>query len=163
MRKNLRLIKVIVVLFVFLCVQASSVRAESGSLVKVVENFAKAYFMLDYSMAEYLNKDAIANDGTGSILDLYLEKKAMEAHNQGYKITYLQKLPTNMEIKILNKSDSLATVQFDAITIRSINPVYRIIGSVLKIIEEHKVHDIITLVKEDGEWKIGPGAFEMPT
>ena len=162
MKKNLRLIMAIVVLFVFVCVQVSSARAENGSPEKIVENFAKAYFMIDSSMAEYLNKDALANDGTGSILDLYLEKKAMEAHNQGYKITYLQKLPINMKTKILNKSDSSATIEFDAITIRSINPVYRIIGSVLKIIEEHKVHDIITLVKEDGEWKIAPGAFEMP-
>lgn len=162
MRKSHKLILSIAVLFVFLSTHASFAQAEAGSPEKVVENFAKAYFMLDNSMAQYLNKEALANDGTGSILDLYLEKKAMEAHSMGYKITYLQKLPTSMKTKLLNKSDSSATVEFDAVTIRSINPLYRIIGSVLNIIEEHKVQDIITFVKEDGEWKIDPGAFEMP-
>ncbi len=67
-----------------------------------------------------------------------------------------------MKIKVLNVNDSRATIEFDAIAIRSINPVYRIIGSVLGLLDEHKVHDIITVIKQEGEWKIGPGAFEMP-
>ncbi len=162
MRKNHKVIWAVVLLFVFLCIHVSPLSAENTSPVKSVENFAKAYFMLDNSMAEHLSKDAFVNDKSVNMVDLYLEKKGMEAHNCGYKITYLQKTPTHMKIKILNKDDSRATVEFDAITIRSINPVYRIVGSVLGILEEHKVHDIITLIKEEGEWKIGPGAFEMP-
>jgi hypothetical protein len=162
MRKNHKLIWAIVILFVFLCTHVSSLSAENGSPVKSVENFAKAYFMLDNSMAEHLSKDALVNDKSVNMVDLYLEKKGMEAHNCGYKITFLQKIPTNMKIKILNMDDARGTVEFDAITIRSVNPVYRIIGSVIGVLEEYKVHDIITVIKEKGEWKIGPGAFEMP-
>jgi len=31
------------------------------------------------------------------------------------------------------------------------------------MLEEYKVQDVITVVKENGEWKIAPGAFDMPT
>jgi hypothetical protein len=103
MRKIHRLIFTIVVLSVFLCINASSALAEDNSPEKIVENFAKAYFMLDNSMAQYLNKDALFNDESVNTVDLYLEKKTIEAHNLGYKITFLQKFPTKMEIVILSK------------------------------------------------------------
>ncbi|MCP4670144.1 MAG: hypothetical protein GY857_02450, partial [Desulfobacula sp.] len=140
MRKNHKLIWAIVMMFVVLCIHVSPLSAENGSPLKIVENFAKAYFMLDDSMAEYLSKDALINDASVNMVDLYLAKKGMEADNCGYKITYLQKIPTNMKIKVLNVNDSRATIEFDAIAIRSINPVYRIIGSVLGLLDEHKVH-----------------------
>jgi len=162
MRKNHKLIWTIVSMFVFFCIHVSLLSAENGSPVKIVENFAKAYFMLDNSMAEHLSKDALVNSQSVNMVDLYLEKKSMEADNCGYKITFLQKKATNMKIKVLNMGDSRATIEFDAITIRSLNPVYRVIGSVLGLVEKYKVHDIITVIKENGEWKIGPGAFEMP-
>ncbi|MCK5686175.1 hypothetical protein KAJ27_18730 [bacterium] len=162
MKKSYRLILAIAVLSIFLSVQVSSVRAEDSSPVDVVENFAKAYFMIDDVMADYLSKEVLANYGAGSMLDHYLEKKAIEASACGYKITYLQKLPTNMKIKVLNINEFVATIQFEAITIRSINPVYRIIGSALNLVEEYKVKEIISMVKERGTWKIAPGAFEMP-
>jgi hypothetical protein len=157
MRKNHKLISAIAVMFVFACIQVSSVRAEEGSPMNVVKSFAQAYFILDSSMTEYLNKDALASN----MADRYLEKKALEAYNCGYNITYMQKFPTNMNIKVIKQSDSSATIEFDAITIRNINPVYRMIGSLIGVLEEYKVHDIITLVKEDGGWKIAPGVFEM--
>jgi len=155
MKKNSKLISVIIVLFMVLCLHTSSAFAQNDSPEKVVKNFAKAYFMLDNSMAQYLAKDAVNK------IDPYLEKKATEARNRGYKISFLQKFPTRMNIKIINMNDSSATVEFDAITIRNINPVFRIIGSALDLLEQYKVHDIITLVKENQEWKISPGAFEM--
>jgi hypothetical protein len=162
MGKSDKVITAISALFIFLCINTAPAFAGDRAPVKVVNNFAKAYFMLDHSMEDYLAKKALVYDDNVSMVDFYLEKKAKEAHNQGYKITFLQKVPTHIKTKILTMYASSATVEFNATLIRSINPVYRILGSVLNIIEEYEVQDIITLVKEDGEWKVAPGAFEMP-
>jgi hypothetical protein len=65
-----------------------------------------------------------------------------------------------MKTRVLNEKGSSAQILFNSTTIRSINPLYRIIGSTLGVLEEYKVQDIITVVKENGEWKIAPGAFD---
>ena len=162
MRKNHKSISLVVGLFIFLCIHTPHALAESGSPVKVVKDFARAYFMLDNSMAEYLSKDARTNENEVDMVDHYLEIRFVEACNLGYKIGYLQMLPINMKTKVLNMDDSSANIQFSATTIRSINPLFRIIGFVYGLLEEYEVQDVITVVKEDGKWKIGPGAFDMP-
>ena len=162
MKKSRRLISIVAALAIGLCIHASSAWAEGGSPAKVVKDFAKAYFMLDASMAAYLSKDARVNEDEVDLVDFYLETKAFEAYNQGYKMSYLKKRPTVMKIKVLNMDDSSAKIQYNAIALRSINPLYGIVGVVFGLLEEHEVQDIITVVKEDGEWKIGPGAFGLP-
>ncbi|MBT3178813.1 MAG: hypothetical protein HOG03_03085 [Desulfobacula sp.] len=162
MKQGRKLIAIMVVLLVSLGIQSSSAWAKGGSPAKVVKDFGRAYFMLDPSMTSYLSEGALINENEEGTVDLYLEARAAEAKNLGYKTSYLQLLPIGIKTKVLNMDDSSAKIQFNAMTIRSINPLFRIVGFIFGLIEENEVEDIITLVKEDGEWKIGPGAFDMP-
>ncbi|MDA3916506.1 MAG: hypothetical protein PF690_06005 [Deltaproteobacteria bacterium] len=162
MKKEFRLISIFVALSVFLCINPSSILAGDGAVEKVVKDFAKAYFMIDQSMAGYLNEKALINENGVNLVDLYIRKKTIEAQTQGYKLSFLQKKPVKMKTRVLNEKGSSAQILFNSTTIRSINPLYRIIGSTLGVLEEYKVQDIITVVKENGEWKIAPGAFDMP-
>ncbi len=70
--------------------------------------------------------------------------------------------PILMKTKVLTMDDSSAQIQIDTINIRSINPLFRIVGYIFCLLEEHEVQDTISLVKEEGIWKIGPGAFDLP-
>ena len=63
---------------------------------------------------------------------------------------------------MLKSDDTTAEILVNATTIRAINPLYRAVGFIFGMIDEHETQDVITLVKEDGEWKIGPGAFDLP-
>ncbi len=162
METNLKHISTMVVLSLFLCLNAPCAWAKDDAALKVVKSFAKTYFMLDDSMAEYLSKNAKINDNKENMVELFLEKKAVEAINNGYKISFLQKFVFNIETNVLNINDSSAKIQFNATTIRNVNPLYRIFGSFFGLLEKYKVQEILTVVKENGEWKIGPGAFDMP-
>ncbi len=162
MKKEFRLIFIFVALSVFLCINPSSILAGDDSTEKVVKDFAKAYFMLDHSMVEHLSEEAVINKDGVNLVDLYLENMAIEAQNQGYKLSFLQKKPVKMKTRVLNENGSSAQILFKSTTIRSINPLYRTIGSVVGVLEEYKVQDIITVVKENEKWKIAPGAFDMP-
>ncbi|MBU1340546.1 MAG: hypothetical protein KKE44_21700 [Proteobacteria bacterium] len=163
MQKDRKLISIVAVLFVFLCIQVpSSAWAEGSSPLKVVKNFAQAYFMLDPSMTEYLSKAALMTEGEVDTTKLYLEMKAAEAHNQGHNISYFRMHPIIIKTTVLSMDDSSAKVELTATTIRNINPLYRIVGFVFGLLQEHEVHGIIPVIKEDGEWKIGPGAIDMP-
>ena len=162
MKKGRKLISIGIVLFIIFCIHVSSAWAEGSSPSTVVKDFARDYFMLNSSMAAYLSKDARINENEIDMVDFFLETKASDARNKGYKISYLQMLPVNMKTKVLSMDESSATVQFNAITLRSINPLYRITGFIFGLLDEHEVQDVISVVKEDGEWKIGPGAFDFP-
>ncbi len=162
MKTNLKLISTMVALSIFLCLHAPCAWAKDDAPIKVVKDFAKTYFMLDQSMAEHLSKDASINENRENIVELFLEKKADEAFNNGYKINFLQKFVFNIETKVLEMNDSSAKIQFNATAIRNVNPLYRIFGSFFGLLEKYKVQEILTVVKENGAWKIGPGAFDMP-
>ncbi len=70
--------------------------------------------------------------------------------------------PILMKTTVLSMDDSSAQIQINATNIRSINPLYRIVGYIFCLLEEHEVQDTLTLVKEEGVWKIGQGAFDLP-
>lgn len=162
MKKEFRLISIVIALFIFFSVNPSSILAGDGAAEKVVKDFAKAYFMIDQSMAEHLSEKAFINKNGVNLVDLYINKKTIEAQSQGYKLSFLQKKPVKMKTRVLKEKGSSAQILFNSTTIRSINPLYRITGSVFGMLEKYKFQDIITVVKENGTWKIAPGAFDMP-
>lgn len=162
MKKRSRLISLVATLLIGLVLHASSAWAEGSAPAQVVKDFTKAYYMLEPSMADFLSEDALTNENDVNMVELYLRLQDNDAYSRGYKTSYLQMKPILMKTKVLSMDDVSAQIQINATTIRSINPLYRIVGYVFCILEEHEVQDTITLVKEDGAWKIGPGAFNLP-
>ncbi len=162
MKKSPRLISLLAALLIGFVLHASSAWAEGSAPAQVVKDFTKAYYMLEPSMADFLSEDALINKNDVNMVDLYLRLQENDAYNRGYQTSYLQMKPILMKTKVLSMDDTSAQIQINATTIRSINPLYRIVGYVFCILEEHEVQDTITLVKEDGAWKIGPGAFNLP-
>lgn len=161
MKKTRRLIFPLAALVIGLGIHASSAWAGGDLPSKVAKDFANAYFMLDESMADYLSKDARINENNVDMVELYLRIRADEAGKMGYQTSYLQMKPILLKTKVLNIDDASATVHLKATTIRNINPLYRIVGYVFGLLEEHETQDTLLLVKENGEWKVGPGAFGL--
>ncbi len=162
MKKSPKLILLVAALLIGLCFSASAAFAEGDVPTQVVKDFTKAYYMLDPVMADFLSKDARINKNDVDMVELYLRLQATDAYNRGYKTSYLQMKPILMKTTVLSMDDSSAQIQINATNIRSINPLYRIVGFVFGMLEKHEVQDTLTLVKKDGVWKIGPGAFDLP-
>ncbi len=162
MKKSPRLISLVAALLIGLSLHASSAWAEGSTPAQVVKNFTKAYYMLEPSMADFLSEDALINENDVDMVELYLRLQDRDAYNRGYQTSYLQMKPILMKTTVLSMDDTSAQIQINATTIRSINPLYRIVGYVFCILEEHETQDTISLIKEDGAWKIGPGAFDLP-
>jgi hypothetical protein len=162
MKKSARLISLMAALLIGLVFHASSAWAEGNSPAQVVKDFTKAYFMLEPSMADFLSEDALFNENDVNMVDLYLRLQENDAYSRGYQTSYLQMQPILLKTTVLSMDDASAQIQINATTIRSINPLYRIVGYVFCLLEEHAFEDTIFLVKEDGAWKIAPGAFDLP-
>lgn len=162
MRHRPRLIFLVAALVIGLCTQAPAALAAGSSASGVVEAFSKAYFMLDESMADYMSRDALTNENDVDLVALYLKLKSDEAAGRGYDISYLRMKPILLKATVVAEDEHSATVEVDATLIRSINPLFRIVGWLFGLVAEHEVKELVTAVKEDGQWKVGPGAFDLP-
>ncbi|MEE4364019.1 MAG: hypothetical protein V2J08_08790 [Desulfotignum sp.] len=163
MKKRSRVIFWLTALITGLCIHASSALAEEGHTPEsVVKAFAGAYFMLDETMADYMSRDALYNENTVNRVDLYFRVKEQEAASRGVGIDYLKMRPILMKTRVVSEAEDTAVIAFRAVMIRSINPLYRIVGYVFGLLEEHEFETTVTAVKEDGAWKVGPGGFTFP-
>jgi hypothetical protein len=162
MKIRSRLIAAAAVLLAAVFIHASSALAEETSTPEgAVKAFAQQYFMLDSAMADYLTRDALFNEHDVNLVDLYFYKKEQEARDRGYDIDYLKMRPILMKTQVVSEDDSAATIALTAVLIRSINPLYRMVGYVFGLLEEHEVRTTVTVVKENGIWKVGPGALDL--
>jgi hypothetical protein len=141
---------------------SSAAWAQGHSPEQTAKDFAKAYFMMDSSMEAYLSEEARMDENGIDLVELYLDAKAFDAQERGYKTSYLQMHPILLKTRVVAMDDESATIAIDGLALRSINPLFRIVGFVFGLLEEHELKGTIPLVKQDGEWKIGPGALDMP-
>ncbi|MCG8686258.1 MAG: hypothetical protein MI892_15370 [Desulfobacterales bacterium] len=156
-----RLISMTAVLVTALCLFTTSAwSAEGNTPESAVKGFAKAYFMLDESMADFMSEDALVNENDVNLVELYIRLKEDEAKNRGYKKSYLHMHPILMKTEVVEMGEEEAVVTLNTTALRSINPLYRIVGWVFGLIKEHEFETTYTLVKEDGVWKVGPGALD---
>ncbi|HKL00705.1 MAG TPA: hypothetical protein VJ943_10635 [Desulfotignum sp.] len=163
MKNRSRLLPLLIALLMGLCIHASSALAEEGHTPEsVVKAFAGAYFMLDETMVDYMSRDALFNENDVNRVDLYFRVKAQEAASRGLDIDYLKMRPILMKTQVVSEEEDTAVIAFRAVMIRSINPLYRIVGYVFGLIEEHEFETTVTAVKEEGTWKVGPGGFAFP-
>lgn len=161
MKKNPGLILLAAALLIGL--YASAAWAEGNSPTKVAKEFTQAYYMLDPAMADFISEEGQTNENDVNMVELYLRLQEKDATDRGYKVSYLHMKPILMKTTVLSMDDSSAQIQMNVTTIRSINPLYRIVGYVFGLLEEHEAQDTLSLIKEDGEWKIGPGAYNLPS
>jgi hypothetical protein len=162
MGKNRKLMFILAGAVMGLLFYSSAAWAQGHSPEQTAKDFAKAYFMLDSSMEAYLSEEARMDENGIDLVELYLDAKAFDAQERGYKTSYLQMHPILLKTRVVDMDDESATIAIDGLALRSINPLFRIVGFVFGLLEEHELKGTIPLVKQDGEWKIGPGALDMP-
>ncbi len=163
MKICLRSISLLVFLTLALCLHAPPALAESvDSPEEVVKTFAHKFFMLDEDMADYLSREALHNENDVNRVAMYFRLQEQDAARRGLEMDYLKMRPLLMKTRVVEQDEDRAVIEFSAVMVRSINPLYRIVGYIFGLIEEHEFEATVTAVKEDGTWKVGPGGFPLP-
>jgi hypothetical protein len=122
--------------------------------VEAAVDFTKAYFMLDGpSMSERLCAE-IAEDQEANIVDEYLNRVADQARSMGFSQSYMRNQLSHIHTEIQMADQNNARVRITGNRLRSINPVFALIGKLFFLIESHKVDVTLTLVKEGDKWKV---------
>ena len=134
---------------------------KAGSPVEAAVDFAKAYFMLDGdSMTELLCRE-IVEDEEVDLVDDYLNSVAKEARSMGFSPSYMRNQLSHISTEVQMTDENQAKVKITGERLRSINPVFAIVGKLFFLIESHKVDETLTLVKEDNEWKVCGKPFSL--
>jgi hypothetical protein len=79
----------------------------------------------------------------------------------GFSKSYMRNQLSHVSTEVQMTDENQAKVKITGERLRSINPVYAIVGKLFFLIESHKVDETLTLVKEDDKWKVCGKPFSM--
>lgn len=163
MKTCFRSISLLIVVFMALGFYASLVQAKTvDSPEEVVKAFTHKFFMLDEDMSNFLSREALYNENDVNRVSMYFRLQEQDAAQRGLEMDYLKMRPLLMKTRVVEQDEDTAVIELSVVMIRSINPLYRIVGYIFGLIKEHEFETTVTAVKEDGTWKVGPGGFPLP-
>jgi hypothetical protein len=158
--KNLMIVGFVVVIFVILQGILISVGKVDNPAEAAVD-FTKAYYMLDGAAMSELLCNELAEDEEADVVGAYLHSVADQARSMGFSQDYMRNQLSHVKTEIQMTDENSARVRITGERMRSINPVYAIVGRLFFLIESHEVDDTLTLVKEEGRWKVCGKPFSL--
>lgn len=161
MAQGSRFFTIVSVIIVGLVLQVFLIFADSRDTPsRVVVGFAKAYYNLDRSMADYLCKDFAAEEDV-DVVGNYIDQVADEARVVGFDLKYMRSFLYSVQTEVISESDTEADVRITATRKRNINLIFTIIGKLFHIGETYNVDETLKVIKEDGKWKVCGKAFSL--
>mgnify|MGYP001552200857 FL=1 len=158
--KNLAIIGFVVVVFVILQGILISIEKVDNPATAAVD-FAKAYFMLDGpSMSERLCSELVEDEEL-NIVNTYLNSVADRARMLGFSKNYMRTQLSHVSTEVQMTDENNAEVRITGERLRSINPVFAIIGRLFFLIESQGVDETLSLIKENGRWKVCGRPFSL--
>ena len=159
-RKNLMIVGFVVVVFVILqgillCV------GKDDTPVEAAVDFTKAYFMLDGPAMTKLLCSEILEDEEADVVGTYLNSVAVLARSMGFSPDYMKNQLGDISTEVQMTDENNAQVRITGERLRCINPVYAMVGRLFFLIKSHKVDETLSLVKEEGRWKVCGEPFSL--
>ncbi len=147
------------VIIVALILQVTLIVADRQELpAKTAVAFAQAYFKLDTCMAQYLCNE-LTEEADENVVDGYLSRVTEEAGVMGYKTNYMKTALSHIESETEMEDENTAIVRIKAERRRYLNPIFGAIGKIFCLTETYPVDISLTLVQEDGHWKVCSAPF----
>jgi hypothetical protein len=158
--KNLAIIGFVVVVFVILQgILISIGKADNPATAAV--HFAKAYFMLDGPLMSERLCSELVEDEELNIVNTYLNSVADRARMLGFSQNYMRTQLSHVSTEVQMTDENNAEVRITGERLRSINPVFAIIGRLFFLIESQGVDETLSLIKENGRWKVCGRPFSL--
>jgi hypothetical protein len=151
--KNMVIFGSVIVIAVILQLILILAREEENPTEAAVD-FTKAYFMLDGPAMTKRLCSELAEDTEANFVNEYLNRVADQARSMGFSQSYMRNQLSEIHTKVQMTDKNTAQVSITGERLRSINPLYALIGRLFFLIEPHKVDVTLKLVKEDNKWKV---------
>ena len=142
---------VIVVAFILQIVLVTADHHESPGMAAV--EFSKAYFKLNKTMGKRLCRE-ITDDGESEVVSDYLNRVADQAKSEGFNASWMKMALSHIETETQMVDDNVAEVRINCNRRRAVNLVYALVAKIFFLGETYEVEETLTLVKEDGLWKV---------
>ena len=128
---------------------------------RVAVKYAKAYFKLKPSMADYLCSET-AQGPKDVYVDEHIYAASQVARDRGYKTSFMKSTLYNIKTHTVNATDTTAQVQLTAQTRISVCPFFSWVAQIFQLGETYNVEASIDVVKEDGQWKVCGSPLAIP-
>ena len=158
--KNFMIVGFVVVVFVILQGTLIAVGKVDNPAEAAVD-FTKAYYMLDGAAMSELLCNELAEDEEADVVGNYLNSVAVQARSMGFSQNYMRNQLSHVKTEIQMADEDSAKVRITGKRLRSINPVYAVVGRLFFLIESHEFDKTLNLVKEDGRWKVCGEPFSL--
>ena len=149
---------VIIIAFILQVVLIIADKQETPAKAAIA--FSQAYFKLDRAMGDYLCNQ-ISEEADGDVVDEYLNRTSEKAKAMGFDLNYMKNALAYIETTTEMEDENTARVKITADRKRYLNPLYGIIAQLFFLTESYAVEETLTLVKEDGQWKVCGEPFEL--
>lgn len=127
---------------------------------KAAVKFTEAYFKLDKSMSSYLCKNLTSSEEE-NIIEKFIYRNETEAAERGLTPDFMKSRLFNVETETKSKTDKEVTLKISGERIVAINPVYAVVAKLFHIGKVHRFEDEITMIKEEGRWKVCGKPFSL--
>lgn len=127
---------------------------------KAALEFTKAYYALDPAMAKRLCSEAAAGDEQGTV-EAFIRSQYQWGEKMGFAPSFMHSTLIHPHVKVHEISDTEARVHLSAARKRNINPAFTWVGKIFRLGETYHVDEELSLIKEDGLWKVCGTPFEL--
>lgn len=121
---------------------------------KAVIEFSTAYFKVHESMADRLCEERKVVNGT-DVVEEYIQIKAKEAEGRGFSMFYLRDKLYNPRTESVKKNTDSAEIRLTA----EVKPPLK---SFFTQEDYRQIDEIITVVNDNGKWKVCGKLFSLP-
>lgn len=161
MNRGTRFLAFAVVIILAFILQVVLIIADKREIpAEAAIEFTQAYFKLDRAMADRLCNQ-ISEEAEGDVVDDYLNRVAEEAKVMGFDLNYMKYALSHIEAATEMEDENTAKIRITADRKRYLNPLFGIVAQLFFLTESYEVEETLTLVKEDGQWKVCGAPFEL--
>jgi hypothetical protein len=127
---------------------------------KAAVAFARAFYRIDPAMSSLLCSNSLGMGG-GDAVEKYIQGVTQEARDRGFGLDNMKYILYHIETHTRRIDDTTAEVKLTAKRRVCINPLYALVAKFFLIGETYSVSEQMTVVNEDGKWKVcgNPFAF----
>lgn len=122
--------------------------------------FSKAYFKLSKAMEQRLCNEITEELGSDVVTD-YLYRVADQAKSEGFKANWMKMVLFNIKTETEMVDQNVAEVRINCDRRRAVNPLYALVAKIFSLGQTYKVEETLTLVKENGLWRVCGEPFEL--
>lgn len=150
---------VVAVIFQLIFVFADSM----DTPVKAAVQFSKDYFLLNAKMGNRLCEELKGEEEEADPVNEFILATGDDAKERGFGLSMVRRSLSHIETETISHDADAGTaeIRLRASSRVCINPVFTWVATLFGLGETREVEGVLSLIKEDGNWKVCGNPFNM--